>query len=154
MVKLWVAVDLAVIIKEGQMAGHLGLFDTVPTDHLHFGYGLHFNPKLVASTLEFNKEDVSRIAQVSVKSVRWDENIPSAVRDRFQEIASTINMVASAFDGNVDKTVAWFKTTNPLLGDVAPRDMIRLGRYERLRKFIINAMNERGTPTSIKADER
>ena len=31
----------------------------------------------------------------------------------------------------------------PLLDDVSPRDMIRLGRYERLRKFIIHAMTER-----------
>ena len=30
-----------------------------------------------------------------------------------------------------------------MLGDVSPRDMIRLGRYERLRKFIINALLER-----------
>ena len=30
-----------------------------------------------------------------------------------------------------------------MLGDVSPRDMIRLGRYERLRKFIINAMIDR-----------
>jgi len=36
--------------------------------------------------------------------------------------------------------VAWFKARNPLLGDVSPRDMIRLGRYEKLRKFIISAM--------------
>ena len=52
-------------------------------------------------------------------------------------------MVAKAFDGDVDKTTAWFRARNPMLGDVSPRDMIRLGRYERLRKFIINAMMER-----------
>jgi hypothetical protein len=52
-------------------------------------------------------------------------------------------MVAQAFDGDIDKTVSWFRARNPLLGDVSPKDMIRLGRYERLRKFIINAMTER-----------
>jgi hypothetical protein len=51
-----------------------------------------------------------------------------------------MNLVAQAFDGDVEKAVAWFKARNPLLGDVSPRDMIRLGRYERLRKFIIAAM--------------
>jgi len=59
-----------------------------------------------------------------------------------EEIAQTINMVAGVFAGDVNKTVAWFKARNPLLGDVSPRDMIRLGRYEKLRKFIINAMME------------
>jgi hypothetical protein len=34
---------------------------------------------------------------------------------------------------------------------VSPRDMIRLGRYERLRKFIINAMMERISQPSFVA---
>jgi hypothetical protein len=120
----------------------IGLFDSVPPDHMGFGYGDSFKPKDVPDMLRFNKQDVSRIASVSVKSVRYDDNIPEAVRDRLEEIANTINMVAARFNGDVDKTAAWFRTQNPLLGDVSPRDMIRLGRYERLRKFIINAMTE------------
>jgi hypothetical protein len=117
-----------------------GLFDTVPRDYMQFGIGDSFNPKLVQTTLGLKKEDVSRLASVSVNSVRYDEHIPDAVRDRLQEIAATANMVAAVFDGDPHKTVDWFKARNPLLGDVSPRDMIRLGRYERLRKFIINAM--------------
>ena len=46
-------------------------------------------------------------------------------------------------DGDTDKTVLWFKARNPLLGDISPKEMIRLGRYERLRKFIINALIKR-----------
>jgi Asp-tRNA(Asn)/Glu-tRNA(Gln) amidotransferase C subunit len=93
--------------------------------------------------LGLKKEDVSHLASVSAKSVRYDEAIPEQVRERLEEVANTMNMVANAFGGDVQKTVTWFRTRNPLLGDVAPRDMIRLGRYERLRKFIINAMYER-----------
>jgi hypothetical protein len=66
--------------------------------------------------------------------------MPLAVRERMEEIASVMNMVAQTFQGDEDKTVAWFKARNPLLGDISPRDMIRLGRYERLRRFIINAL--------------
>ncbi len=121
----------------------LGLFDTVPEDYLKFGLGASFDAKRVPTVLGLNKEDVSRLASVSVKSVRYDEAIPVPVRERLEEIANTINMVAQAFDGNIDKTVSWFRARNPLLGDVSPKDMIRLGRYERLRKFIINAMTER-----------
>jgi hypothetical protein len=36
----------------------------------------------------------------------------------------------------------WFKVPNPLLGDVAPRDMIRFGRYKKLLKFIQSALEE------------
>lgn len=120
----------------------IGLFDSVPQDHMDFGYGDSFKSKAVPELLRFNKQDVSRIASVSVKSVRYDDSIPEAVRDRLQEIAHTINMVAARFNGDANKTAAWFLAQNPLLGDVSPRDMIRLGRYERLRKFIINAMTE------------
>jgi len=124
------------------MTANFGLFNTVPEDTLHFGRGAAFSPKAVSDLLNLKKEDVSRLASVSVKSVRYDDAIPEQVRSRLEEIANTINMVAQQFEGDVDKTVAWFKARNPLLGDISPRDMIRLGRYERLRKFIINAMIE------------
>lgn len=133
-------------LKEISMAtAGLGLFDTVPKDYLNFGLGASFDAKRVPTVLGLYKEDVSRLASVSVKSVRYDEAIPLPVRERLEEIAKTINMVAQAFDGDIDKTVSWFRARNPMLGDVSPKDMIRLGRFERLRKFIINAMTERST---------
>lgn len=122
------------------------LFDSVPEDYLKFGRGSSFNAKAVPQALGLKKEEVSRVAGVSAKSVRYDEAMPEQVRERLEEIGNTMNMVAEAFDGDVEKAVAWFKARNPLLGDVSPRDMIRLGRYERLRKFIINAMMEHRRP--------
>ncbi len=122
---------------------HAGFFETVPEDFMQFGQGASFDAKRVPTVLGLKKEDVSRLASVSVKSVRYDDAIPLQVRERLEEIASTINMVATAFDGDVDKTTSWFLARNPMLGDISPRDMIRLGRFERLRKFIINAMSER-----------
>jgi hypothetical protein len=119
------------------------LFETVPDDFLHFGRGASFDAKKVPTVLGLKKEDVSRLAQVAVSSVRYDDAIPERVRERLEEIATTANLVAQAFGGDPEKTVAWFKARNPMLGDVSPRDMIRLGRYERLRRFIINAMAER-----------
>ena len=119
-----------------------GLFDSVPDDLFQFGRGAAFMPRKVPDLLGFKKEDVSHLASVSAKSVRYDDAMPEQVRERLEEIANTINLVARALDGDLDKTLAWFKTRNPLLGDIAPREMIRLGRYERLRKFIIHAMNE------------
>lgn len=131
----------------------LGLFDTVPEDVLNFGIGKHFDAKRVPEMLNLKKEDVSRLASVSVKSVRYDDAIPEQVRERLEEIGITINMVAKVFNGDPEKTAVWFRARNPLLGDVAPRDMIRLGRFERLRKYIIGAMstNDAGIRQAAKA---
>ncbi len=116
------------------------LFDTVPDDLLHFGHGQSFDAKKAALFLSLRKSDVGRIASVSESSVRYDHHIPEQVRIRLEEIAATINLVAKQFNGDSDKTGTWFKARNPLLGDISPREMIRLGRYERLRRFIIHAM--------------
>lgn len=122
------------------------LFDTVPADSMNFGYGDHFDPKRVADWMRFDKSEVSRIALVAKSSVRYDENIPRPVRDRLEEIAVIINMVAKVLDGDAGKTAMWFRTKNPMIGDISPRDMIRLGRSERLRKYILSAMADARKP--------
>jgi hypothetical protein len=127
------------------MKQEFGLFDTVPKDLMNFGHGTSFEPRKIPDLLGFKNEDVSHLAGVSIRSVRYDQNMPQQMRDRLEEIGATINMVAGMFDGDADRTAIWFKARNPLLGDISPRDMIRLGRYERLRKFIINAMMRHGS---------
>lgn len=134
------------------MATGLGFFETVPNDYLHFGRGDAFNANLVRDALGLKKEDVSRLASVSVSSVRYDAAMPEQVRERLEEIGNTINMVAQAFEGDAEKTFAWFRARNPMLGDVSPKEMIRLGRYERLRKFIITAMVERNSSQTMAPD--
>jgi hypothetical protein len=99
----------------------VALFDTVPPDLMGFGLGSSFD----------------------AKSVRFDDAMPVPIRERLQEIANTINLVARFFGGDADKTGTWFKTRNPLLGDISPRDMICLGRFQRLRKFIWLAMGDK-----------
>jgi hypothetical protein len=118
----------------------LALFDRVPDDLLSFGHGANIDAKKIAQFLSLTKADVARVASVSETSVRWDDNNPEAVRARLEEIASTINWVAKQFAGDQDKTATWFRVSNPLLGDISPRDMIRLGRHDRLRRFILQAM--------------
>lgn len=114
-------------------------FDTVGDDHMSFWEQSRFQPGRVTDFLRLEKRDVSRIASVSDKSVRYDEKMPEAVRDRLEEIANIVNLVADTFQGDITKTALWFKTQNPILGDVSPRDMIRLGRYDRLRKYVVEA---------------
>ena len=55
------------------------------------------------------------------------------------EVAKTL---ADYLFNDENKTMLWFKVPNPLLGDVAPRDMIKLGRFKKLFKFIQSALNE------------
>lgn len=118
------------------------LFRTVPKDVLAFGSGDHFEPKRVAEFMELDRNAVSKIAAVAKTSVRYDEAIPKPVRERLEEIGAVANMVASIFEGDAAKTALWFRTKNPMLGDVSPRDMVRLGRYDRLRRFIISALQD------------
>jgi hypothetical protein len=114
-------------------------FSTVGDDHMSFWEQDRFRPTRVTDFLSLEKKDVSRIASVSDRSVRYDEKMPQAVRDRLEEIANVVNLVAGTFRGDITKTALWFKTQNPILGDVSPRDMIRLGRYDRLRKYVLQA---------------
>lgn len=119
------------------------LFLSVPNrDTLHFGNGSEFEPRKVAEFMQLDRNAVSKIASVSAASVRWDQNAPKAVVERLEEIGAVANMVADIFDGDVAKTALWFRTKNPMLGDIAPRDMVRLGRYDRLRRFIVSAIQE------------
>jgi hypothetical protein len=40
------------------------------------------------------------------------------------------------------KTKLWLQTPNPMLGNASPRDMIRFGRYNKLLRFVTQAMEE------------
>lgn len=44
--------------------------------------------------------------------------------------------VKSYFNGDAKKTWVWFKTPNPHFGGASPLDMIKIGRVNKLKKFI------------------
>jgi uncharacterized protein (DUF2384 family) len=96
----------------------------------------------VAKFLDLEKPDVAKLSNVSLKSVRYDEKIPHQILDRMAEIANVCELVAGYFQGDALRTALWFKTKNPMLGQISPRDMIRFGRYERLRQFVTEALSE------------
>ena len=126
------------------------LFKTVPEhDYLNFWPGSQFDPQHVMRFLELSKPDVAKIASVAPSSVRFDQKIPKDVLDRLMEIANICGLVAQFFQGDVAKTALWFRTKNPLLGNISPRDMIRYGRYEKLRRFVMDALEENATVGSL-----
>lgn len=98
----------------------------------------------VKDFLGFSTADLAKISGVSQQSVRLDARIPPDLRDRLEQIANVCALVAEYFDGDPERTALWFRTPNPMLGDVSPRDMIRLGRYKRLLKFVLDAQSANG----------
>lgn len=123
------------------------LFNTVPEkDFFNFfetekDKSLRVQPKKVVDFLEFSKNDVAAATNESINMVRYDDKMPIELRERIEEWALAINLVASFFK-TTEKTIMWFKIPNPLLGNISPRDMIRLGRSKKLMKFIQTALNE------------
>lgn len=96
----------------------------------------------VTDFLDFDKNALSKIGGVSKESVRLDNRIPRNLKERLEQIANICSLVAEYFEGDAQKTALWFRTTNPMLGNVSPRDMIRLGRYKSLLSFIVDARTE------------
>ena len=125
------------------MQNHAQLFDTVEKmDYLGFMEDKELNYKKVADFLDFDRKDLSRMTSLSVGSVRFDSKIPAPLAQRLEEIANIANRITSVFDGDANKSALWFRTPNPMLGEIAPRDMLRMGRYKRLVKFINESLKE------------
>ena len=55
------------------------------------------------------------------------------------DYASIKSLLMTHFNDD-DKAIKWLMTTNPLLGDQIPIQMIAAGRQDKLEKFIINAL--------------
>jgi uncharacterized protein (DUF2384 family) len=120
------------------------LFSTMPDkDYLGFDSGSAIDFQKVVKFAELEKRDVSRATGIPLGSVRYEEErIPKELKDRLTEWANLFNLVAGYFKGDARKTSMWFKIPNPLLGNISPRDMIRVGRYKKLISFVLNSLNE------------
>ncbi|MGA8708471.1 MAG: nucleotidyltransferase domain-containing protein [Steroidobacteraceae bacterium] len=134
------------------------LFRTVPDrDYLGFWAGANFQAEVLVEFLDFKKADIARITGVSLASVRFDHKMPGRVRDHLLALATLCALVAQHFSGDTVKTALWFKTANPLLAHLSPREMLRLGRFEKLRRFVLEATQEKTMSTDshvlIRADD-
>lgn len=119
------------------------LFRTIPEkDYLHvFNEGI-VDGQRVVDLLNYKKADVSTATNVPISSIRYEpQKMPIELKERLTEWATALNLVY-AFFKDKDKTILWFSIPNPLLGDMAPRDMIRVGRFKKLLNFIQTALLE------------
>jgi hypothetical protein len=119
------------------------LFNTVPPqDYGHFFNEGKPDTKKLLKFLEFSKDDIAKATDIPMPSIRYDEKMPSELRKRLIEWATAINLVLGFFKNDQIKTMLWFSMPNHLLGEVSPKDMIRMGRFKKLLKFIQTALDE------------
>ncbi|CAM3007305.1 Uncharacterised protein [Legionella steigerwaltii] len=119
------------------------LFRSVPNkDYLNLFHDGMVDGQKVVDILKYKKDDVAVAASVPVNSIRYDpKKMPADLKERLQEWATALNLVEEFFQ-DPEKTILWFSIPNPLLGGMAPRDMIRVGRFKKLLSFIQNALDE------------
>ena len=126
------------------MGTTMALFDNIPeTDYFHLFPDGNPDVKKVVELLEYQKKDVSVATGIPEKSIRFDKKMPADLKERVREWAIAINLVGNYFQDE-HKTMLWFQVANPLLGNMSPRDMIRIGRFKKLLKFIQTALDENG----------
>lgn len=122
------------------------VFDSVPKrDRFHIFQGSRPDYEKVINILDFRKEDVAKASNVPASSVRYDNKMPRELQDRMLEWAVAIHLVTEHF-GDLERAVLWFRVPNPLLGGISPRDMIRIGRFKKLLRFIHTALEENRKP--------
>lgn len=100
-------------------------------------HGLDY--RMVCDFLDLNAEDLSKIGGISKRSVRLDSGLPDDLKVRLECIADICGLVSGSFDCDIHKTGLWFRTPNPMLGDISRHDMIRFGRCKRLLRFVMEA---------------
>lgn len=123
------------------------LFNTIPpSDRLGFWADQTLRSRKVADFLDLDKVDVARISNVRQSSVRFDEKIPRDVLRHLEQVAIICGLVAEYFHGDAAKTALWFRTKNPMLGELSPRDMIRYGRMEKLMQVVQDARSANDMP--------
>lgn len=95
----------------------------------------------ILGTLDIKKRELASFAKVRETSVRSDR-MSEDLRKRIEEWAAVLALVTQFFEGDLKKTELWFRLPNPSLGNIPPRDMIRFGRFNKLFKFIQEALRE------------
>lgn len=125
------------------MAQAQSIFSTVSKkDHFSFFKNKEPDYDKVVSFFDFKRDELAKATGVPTNNVRFDTRMPQELQERLQEWAVAVNLVAEHFGGDLQKTSLWFRISNPLLGNVSPRDMIRFGRFRKLLKFIQSSLGE------------
>ena len=96
--------------------------------------------KEISVFLQLSNDDLAKIARISVKTIRFNGNIPLALKERMEEMKNVCELVFEML-GSIEKTQLWFKTKNQMLGNVSPKDLLRFGRYQKLLDVLMDIKN-------------
>jgi len=117
-------------------------YNNIPDDRLHlFSKGGEPDGKKIVSLLDYKKHDIATATNIPSNSIRYDNKMSAELKQHLREWAIALNLVTQFF-GDEEKTILWFNMPNTLLGDISPKDMIRIGRFKRLFKFIQSSLDE------------
>lgn len=58
------------------------------------------------------------------------------------DFEEAFGLVKKFFDGDHHKAMLWMVEKNPMLGGVSPREMLFIGRGDKLLQFIKEALSE------------
>ena len=87
--------------------------------------------------------DVSRAELASAFDLTADQLRPERIASRTEgiigELAGVIAHVAGIFSGNEEKTLKWFNLPNVHFGGNAPKKIILLGRFQKVKNFIYSS---------------
>ena len=84
--------------------------------------------------------EISRTELASAFGLTGDQLRPKRIAPKTKEIigelAGAIEHVAVVFSGNQEKTRKWFNLPNVHFGGSAPKTIILIGRFHRVKNFI------------------
>ena len=116
-------------ITKSQFSNYLGLFNEE-------------GKALPSKTADFLDISLNKLAKaLGLDTLRSDRLGPIG-EQRVQELAATLEMVASSFGGNEKKAKFWINTPNFHLGASIPKDLILIGKYKKVYDFVVAARDE------------
>lgn len=63
----------------------------------------------------------------------------AGTKGKLNELASVLEGVATAFEGDVEKTRFWLNIPNYNFGGTSPKSLILRGRYKKLAQFVYSS---------------
>ena len=59
------------------------------------------------------------------------------------------NLILKFFESEPEKALLWWAAPNPMLGGIVPLEMIKIGRADKLLKFIKGQLEENEPPEKV-----
>lgn len=88
--------------------------------------------------LQMSRAELAEAFGLTSDQLRPDR-IANKTKERLKDLAGAMEFVAKTFDGNIDKTKAWFNAPNLNFGGTSPKNLILKGRANKVIKFILAA---------------